>query len=239
MDLLTLAGLAGLALIDSTSIGTLVIPIWMLLAPRVRASRFLTYLATVAIFYAIAGVLLVLGAEAATTALAGLSDAAWVNWVQLAIGVGLFAYSFRFDGARARRSGRGPGRADRWKARLTGENATVGAMIGLGLGAAALEIATMLPYLAAVGLITSAGLPVPLWLAVLGGYVVVMILPALLLGALRAVARHHVEPLLTRVSAWFAEHSDSTLGWVFGIAGFLLARDAAFRLGLFNQWINS
>ncbi|MDP9796673.1 hypothetical protein J2S43_005185 [Catenuloplanes nepalensis] len=235
MDLLTLAGLAGLALIDSTSIGTLVIPIWMLLAPKVRASRFLIYLATVAIFYALVGVVLVLGAEAASTALAGLSDATWVNWAQLAIGVALFAYSFRFDGKRKR----GPGRADRWKARLTGENATVPAMIGLGLGAAALEVATMLPYLAAVGLITTAGLPVAGWLTVLGAYVVVMVLPALLLGAVRALARHHVEPLLTRVSAWFAKHSDSTLGWVLGIAGFLLARDALLRLGLFDQWINN
>ncbi|GAB7042825.1 MULTISPECIES: GAP family protein [Catenuloplanes] len=235
MDLLTLAGLAGLALIDSTSIGTLVIPIWMLLSPRLRASRFLIYLATVAVFYALVGVLLVLGAEAATTALSGLSDAAWVNWAQLAIGVGLFAYSFRFDGKKKR----GPGRADRWKARLTGENATVPAMIGLGLGAATLEVATMLPYLAAVGLITSAGLSAPAWLTVLGGYVLVMILPALLLGAVRALARRHVEPLLDRVGAWFAKHSDSTLGWVLGIAGFLLARDAAVRLGVLNQWITT
>ncbi|WP_033342506.1 GAP family protein [Catenuloplanes japonicus] len=230
MDLVTLAGLAGLALIDSTSIGTLVIPIWMLLAPRVRASRFLIYLATVAVFYAVVGVILVLGAEAATAAFSGLADARWVSWVQLAAGVGLFAWSFRFDGKRRR----GPGRADRWKARLTGENATVTAMIGLGVGAAALEVATMLPYLAAVGLITSADLPVAGWLVTLAGYVLVMILPALLLGGVRALARDRIAPLLERLSTWLATHTEGALGWVLGIAGFLLARDAAFRLGLFG-----
>lgn len=236
MDILTLAGLAGLALIDSTSIGTLVVPIWMLLSPRVRASRFLIYLATVAIFYALVGVALVLGAEAATAAFAGLSSARWVSWAQLAIGVGLFAWSFRFDGKK-----RGPGRADRWKARLTGEDATAGAMVVLGLGAATLEVATMLPYLAAIGLITSAGLPVAGWLAVLGGYVLVMILPALVLGGLRALARHRADPLLERLSGWLARHTAGALGWVLGIAGFLLARDAAFRLGLFgaiDRWSN-
>lgn len=227
MDLLTLAGLAGLALIDSTSIGTLVIPIWMLLSPTVRASRFLVYLATVAVFYAIIGVLLVLGAEAATTALAGLADERWVSWAQLAIGVGLFAWSFRFGGKGRDRSGR-------WRARIAGDGATIPAMIGLGVGAATLELATMLPYLAAIGLITSAGLPAAGWLAVLGGYVLVMILPALLLGGLRGLARHRAGPLLTRVGDWLARHSDGTLGWVLGIAGFLLARDAAFRLGLFE-----
>jgi hypothetical protein len=231
VDLLTLAGLAGLALIDSTSIGTLVIPIWMLLSPRARASRFLIYLATVAVFYAIVGVLLVLGAEAATAAFAGLSDARWVSWAQLALGVGLFAWSFRLDGRSGDRSGR-------WRDRLAGENATVPAMIGLGLGAAALEVATMLPYLAAVGLITAADLPVAGWLATLGGYVLVMIVPALLLGGLRALAGHRAEPLLERVSGWLTRHTAGALGWVVGIAGFLLARDAVFRLGLFDQWIH-
>ncbi|MDR7273739.1 GAP family protein [Catenuloplanes atrovinosus] len=236
MDVLTLVGLAGLALIDSTSIGTLVIPIWMLLAPRVRASRFLIYLATVAIFYAIVGVILVLGAEAATAALSGLSNARWVLWAQLVVGVGLFALSFRFDGKRARA---GSGRADRWRARLTGDGATIPAMIGLGLGAATLEVATMLPYLAAVGLITSAGLPAAGWLSVLGGYVLVMILPALVLGGVRVLAHHRVEPLLTRLGAWLAKHADGALGWALAIVGFLLARDAAVRLLPLERWLGN
>ena len=52
MDLALAASLAALALIDSTSFGTLLIPIWLLLAPgRVRAGRMLVYLGTIAVFY--------------------------------------------------------------------------------------------------------------------------------------------------------------------------------------------
>ncbi|MEK8226363.1 hypothetical protein NKG05_10315 [Oerskovia sp. M15] len=38
---------------------------------------------------------------------------------------------------------------------------SVTALVGLALGAAALEVATMLPYLAAIGLVTSSGIGWP------------------------------------------------------------------------------
>lgn len=67
------------------------------------------------------------------------------SWVQL--GVGLFALSFRFDGKRAT----GP----RLRPRMGGPRA----MVMLGLTAGVLEVATMVPYLAAVGIMTTSGLP--------------------------------------------------------------------------------
>ena len=70
-DLTTLSGpamygvLAVLALIDSTSFGTLLIPIWLMLAPgRLRPGRMLLYLGTIYGFYLILGILLALGASA-------------------------------------------------------------------------------------------------------------------------------------------------------------------------------
>lgn len=69
------------------------------------------------------------------------------SWVQLALGVGLFALSFRFDGKRAT----GP----RLRPRMGGPRA----MVMLGLTAGVLEVATMVPYLAAVGIMTTSGLP--------------------------------------------------------------------------------
>src|SRR5690606_30256252 len=69
------------------------------------------------------------------------------SWVQLALGVGLFALSFRFDGKRAT----GP----RLRPRMGGPRA----MVMLGLTAGVLEVATMVPYLAAVGIMTISGLP--------------------------------------------------------------------------------
>ena len=51
MSLPDVGVLAGLALLDSTSTGTLTIPAVMLLQPRVRFSRILGYLATISLFY--------------------------------------------------------------------------------------------------------------------------------------------------------------------------------------------
>lgn len=60
MSLGLLLSLAGLALVDSTSIGTLFIPIWLLLAPgRVSVRRILVYLGTIAAFYFAVGLVLV------------------------------------------------------------------------------------------------------------------------------------------------------------------------------------
>jgi hypothetical protein len=49
MDLALLGSLAVLALIDSTSFGTLLIPIWLMMSPfGVRPGRILQFLGTVA-----------------------------------------------------------------------------------------------------------------------------------------------------------------------------------------------
>ena len=55
----TAAALAALALVDSTSFGTLGIPVYMLVQPRVRVAALLGYLATIAGFYWLLGVVLV------------------------------------------------------------------------------------------------------------------------------------------------------------------------------------
>src|SRR5918997_6469999 len=97
MTLGLVAALAGLALLDSTSIGTLFIPIWLMLTPgRLRLSRFAVYLGTITVFYFLVGILIVLGASR----LIGHLDGQVALWLQLAIGVVLFAVSFRFDGKK-------------------------------------------------------------------------------------------------------------------------------------------
>src|SRR5690606_3352998 len=135
-------------------------------------------------------------------------------WVQLVLGVGLFALSFRFDGKRAT----GP----RLRPRMGGPRA----MVMLGLTAGVLEVATMVPYLAAVGIMTTSGLPAGQWLPLLAAYVALMFVPVLVLLGLRAVAADWVEPKLTRLRAWLGKHATSAVGWTLAIAGFLVARDA-------------
>jgi len=224
MTVALLLTLAALALIDSTSFGTLGIPVYLLLTTdRGRGGRLLTYLATVATFYFLVGVALMLGAGAAMDALDGALHSQAAYAVQLALGIALFALSFRFDPKRRAKRGR-PERT------FTPKVGGPRTMVLLGLTAGAVEVATMLPYLAAVGMMTSAGLRAAQWLPVLAAYVLVMIVPALALMALRTAAGTWLEPRLERLRAWLTKHSASMLSWGLAIVGFLLARDAVFRL---------
>lgn len=222
-----LLSLAGLALIDSTSIGTLFIPIWLLLSPeRIGVGRVLGYLGTIVVFYFAVGLLLVFGGGRLVDALDGAADSPVLNYVQLALGVGLLVLSFRFDGKRRR----GPSPVSRWRDRVTTGGSSIGWLLGLALLAALAEVATMLPYLGAVGLMATAdlaGWTVPMLLA---GYCLVMVLPAGVLLAGRAVLPGLSERLLRRANTWLVEKAGNATGWVLGIAGFLVARDAAFRI---------
>lgn len=262
---LGLAAMAGvlvvLALIDSTSFGTLLVPVWLLLAPgRLRAGRVLAYLATVAGFYLVVGVVVMLGAGAFLDRFGAALDTRAATIVQLLLGIGLFALSFRFDGKRAARrraeSGGGPGRLSRWRERALGIEAAAGGrvgaatgptagaatgttsrrtsvlpLVGLALGAASIEVATMLPYLAAIGIITTSDVAWPASAGVLAAYCVVMVAPALLLLLGRLVAARAVDPLLRRLDAWLTKNAAEMTGWVLGVLGVLLALDAMGRLG--------
>ncbi|MFI6507198.1 GAP family protein [Streptosporangium sp. NPDC050855] len=223
MTITLMLTLAALALLDSMSFGTLGVPVYLLISSdRSPAGRLVVYLTTVALFYFGVGVALMLGLAAALDTFDEALSSRPAYWVQLVIGVGLFALSFRFDSKRQR------DRPDRWESRLGGP----GAMVLLGLTAALLEVATMLPYLGAIGFMTSAQLPAAQWVPLLAGYVIVMILPALVLFALWSVARRRLEPALRRLRDWMRRHSASTIGWTLGIVGFFVARDAAAHLFL-------
>ncbi|GAB3101865.1 GAP family protein [Isoptericola nanjingensis] len=286
MDLIDLGGLEGaglgvlagalvvLALIDSTSFGTLLIPVWLLMAPgRPRPARLLAYLGTVAGFYLAVGIAVMLGAGALLDRYGDVLDSRPVMLLQLALGVFLFAISWRFDGkkaeARAARQGAKPGRLVRWRARAMGIESAAGAestastagtttpdgavagllpgtvptstvaapnasllpLLGLALGAVALEVGTMLPYLAAIGLITTSDLGTGTSVGVLAAYCVVMVLPALLLLGGRLAAARFVEPLLARLERWLSRNAADLTGWALGILGVLLTLNALGRLG--------
>ncbi|MFD5823891.1 GAP family protein [Lentzea sp. NPDC060358] len=219
MELGLVAALAGLALLDSTSIGTLFVPIWLMLTPgRPKLGRFGVYLGTITVFYFAVGVLIVLGASKVARHL----DNPVAYWVQLVIGAGLFAVSFRFDGKKKPSTGKWQNRVD--------ANGSAAALAGVALLAGVVELATMLPYLGAIGMMSAADLPPAAVGLLLAGYCLVMILPAVVLLGARLALGERVDALLTRISRWFAEKGASMTGWVLGIAGFLVARDAIARL---------
>ncbi|MFC8799584.1 GAP family protein [Promicromonospora sp. NPDC057138] len=226
--------LAVLALIDSTSFGTLLIPVWLLMAPgRVRVGRMLLYLGSIAGFYALVGLSILLGAGALSDTLTALSGTRPFLIAQLLLGVGLFAWSFKLEPAGGRKPDRPArtGRVSRWRERVLGsESGSGAALAGLAVGAGLVEVATMLPYLAALGLIGTQGPGWPasgLWIL---GYCVVMVAPALGLTAARVLAARLVERPLGRLDGWLTRNAASTTAWVVGIVGFLVARDAISRL---------
>lgn len=222
-----------LALIDSTSFGTLLIPIWFLLAPgRVPVARVLIFLATVAAFYLTVGTLLLLGLESILGTLNGWLDDPIVIRGQLVLGVGLLVWSFFIGKPRKNADGSArPGRLTRLRERALGQQGGgVGSLIALALGATLLEVATMLPYLGAIGLLGTSSLTGPEQVVVLAGYCLVMVLPALVLLLLRLAARRLIEPVLQRIARWMERSGGEMTAWIVGIVGFLIARDAVGRM---------
>ncbi|TJZ75384.1 hypothetical protein FCG67_20540 [Rhodococcus oryzae] len=229
MEMALVLGLVALALVDSTSLGTLVIPLWLLMSPeRPPVRRMVAYLGAIAGFYFAVGVLVLLTASTGIAAAGSVLRGPVALGVQLALGVGLFAISWRFD-SRAKAGG-GGGRVTRWRAKALDAQSSGSGVAVLAVSAGALEVVTMLPYLAAIGLMISSGLSAAVSAAALAGYCVVMVLPACLLVLARTVAHTRVEPWLARADGFLSRHADSALGWVLGIAGFLIARDAAVQL---------
>lgn len=238
MSLAFAGSLGVLALLDSTSIGTLFVPIVLLLAPgRPRAASILCYLATIAGFYLAVGVLVAVGGGVLVDGVGSLLAGNRGYWVELVLGVALFALSFRFDPKRRAAKRKAP--TVSWTERVNRAAGSPRTLAVLALTAGLLEVATMFPYLGAIALLAGAGLAWPVQVALLAAYCLVMVLPALVLLGLRLALSTRITPLLERVNRWFERHATSATGWILAIVGFLLVRDAVVHLGLLDQWIGN
>lgn len=232
--------LAVLALIDSTSFGTLLIPVWLLMAPgRLRVGRILFYLFVVGGSYALIGL-------AILSVLLFFGDGffAWLDEasgnpiflvVQLAIGAGLIMLSLRLEpmtaaGKERKRlreeakaaEGRGTAeRMRRFRERAIGEGSQGGTapLVALALTAVGLEIATLLPYLAGIGLVAANDPGIPIAPMLIVFYCLVMLAPALVLLIGRIVARKALERPLQRLEAFMSRHSNGAISWIVFLLG--------------------
>lgn len=217
--------LLGLSLLDSTSTGTLVLPLLMVVvARRVYWANLGIYLGTVVSLYFAVGLVLLLGAGVAVEAVGDLLDTRPVFWAQLVLGVGLVVLSFRMEG----------GRSDEGTLqRMVGGERTPRAMVGLGVAAVGMEIVSMMPYLGAIGLLSASDLGWPVRIATLAVYCLVMVLPALAIIGLVSLMGDRLWNRVERFAGWIARQTEETVAWIVGIVGFLLAADALNRLQLF------
>jgi cytochrome c biogenesis protein CcdA len=208
----------------------------------------LVYLATIVAFYFAVGLVIMWGAEAFFRQFGSALESTHALVAQFLIGAALFGLSFAMDSKKAKaraaeRAASGGGRINKWRARAMGEqqaedqsltrDSSLMALMGLALTAAAIEVASMLPYLAAIGIITSEGPGFPVSALILLGYCVVMVTPALLLMAGRLLAARALDKPLRRLDDWLTRNAASTTAWVVGIVGALLAVNAAGSL----NWI--
>lgn len=223
----TLAGgLLVLALIDSTSFGTLLIPIWLMLAPGpVRPGRILFFLLTIAMFYFAVGMAVLLGAETVLEQYGEILTSRPAFVAAFFLGVVLVTWSFVLErqAKQQKVTGRAPGRFSRFRSRAVGDHGRgLLPLVGLALLAGLAELATMLPYLAAIAALTAAGIGWPSSGAALAAYCTVMVLPAVVLLLLRLSATHRVTPILLRLEDWMGRNSTNALSWVVGILGVVL-----------------
>ena len=103
-----------LALVDATSIGTLVIPLWLVLRSRQRRELrgAVLYLGVVAAFYLVVGLLVLAGASRLQEALSGdLFNTPVLRWAALAVGAGMLAWAVFTPAAKPRKAPGGLPRA--------------------------------------------------------------------------------------------------------------------------------
>jgi hypothetical protein len=243
MTIELLAPLVALALIDSTSFGTLLIPLWLMLVPgRPRPGRIVLFLGTVAAFYLLLGMALLLGASMLLDLLQGAGDSQPLRIAQLVVGFGLMALGARMEpwtqAGKERRAARraakqtrtGPSLFVRMRGYATDASAPVGAVVVFALTAAVIEAASMIPYLAAIGLLTASELSLLGRSVVLFGYCLVMITPALLLLVARLVFHGSVSPVLRKLEALLSRHTNGAMAWVIFLVGLYLAGESLNRL---------
>lgn len=215
----------GLALLDSLSAGTLVIPLMLVLNQRGVKIRPLTvYFLTVCLSYFAIGAALLLGLDQLQDVLARVLSSEPVLWIQLGLGAILLVYGVAAPD---------PKKVDHSEVKQP-RNLSTSAIVGVGLSAVAIEAATMVPYLAAIAILTDSGLAMAGRFGVLAAYCLVMIVPALIVIGLVAIFGNRVWERVERMVAWVERETQVTLLWIAAIAGFYLIANAVTKLGLIS-----
>lgn len=90
-----------------------------------------------------------------------------------------------------------------------------------------IEAVTMLPFLSAIGLMTSRGLEVYEWVPMLAAYCAVMIAPPCLLLTLRYLVGDKANGFLLKINRKIEPYTHEALGVIAFIAGIYLITDAS------------
>lgn len=226
------AALAVLALVDATSMGTLVIPLILLVAgeggARRVAGRTLLYLAVIGVFYLLLGIALLAGLLPLIESWGHLLRTPAVMLVLAVIGVLLVIWSFHIDPSAIRKRGGDPeASARRWTLRARRAVGRPQLLIGLALLAGVIEAASMIPYLAAMRIIADMGVGLGGGALILVAYCTLMIAPAAALAGVRTVLGARADRLMDRLHAWAVRNASSAFSWAVGIIGVIIVINTA------------
>ncbi|HYH12011.1 MAG TPA: GAP family protein [Thermomicrobiales bacterium] len=223
MELALLGTLGILALIDATSLGTLGVPVFLLTA-RTSINRILLFLGTITIFYFFVGIAIMLGLGALVDAVfSDVADALGTRGQGIAMivaGGGLYLLSEWLERRRKNQPERSWVPSDD-KART---------FVMLALAAGLIEVATMVPYLSAIGILVTADISVGVRVLTLIGYTVLMVVPALLLIGSSLLLGRVMRPVLDRLGNWIRRNADTMLSWGVGAVGIILALNGLGRV---------
>lgn len=191
----------------------------------------LTFLATVATFYLLLGLLAAAGVAAFSDPFSQTLKTNRVEFALLAVGLAMIVVAFRLGRCEQRSES---GRLAKWRERAVNEDDSVRGIVTLGLIVVLIEAGSMVLYVAVIALL---GTTEPGWtttLLVLAGYCLVMVLPAAVLLAGRLVAAKVAEPWLHKINDGKVPGIERTT-WVVGLIGLLLASKAMDGLGVLTQ----
>jgi cytochrome c biogenesis protein CcdA len=207
-----LLGVFGLALIDSINPSALGVTLYLLLSGRSARAKVLVYLSGVFLSYFVIGVLLMLGLESIQAYLQ--SSAAYA--VQGVIGALLLIYGV-FAPSEPKKKTQTETRA---------QPQSLAGLFLLGITVTVLEFATALPYLGAIGLLTTADLAVTEWLPILLVYNIIFVLPPLGLLLAYSVFGERLEKRFATWQEKLRKEARVTWLWIAAIVGFFLLADS-------------
>jgi hypothetical protein len=206
---MTIAGVLLLAVIDSINPSAIVVTLYLLSVAGSRAlAQVGVYVGAIFTTYLLLGVMMVLGIESLLPSLGSVLGGRTGLIAQTLVGLVLLVYSLTASNNR---------QPSPVVARPSAS--TYAALVMLGVTVTAMELPTAIPYLAAIALISEAGLPIRSWAPLLGLYNLIFVLPpiALLIGHLVLQGRM-AEPyaaLRLRLESGARE----TMLWIAGLVG--------------------
>lgn len=226
MNATLLASLAGLAVVDSINPSAIAATLFLMTQPRF-VPRALTYVAGVFATYLAFGLAGMLGLDLAWKQL----DSVVGHAIIAALGAALLVYAL-FAPDKPSDTGPSP-RIARFAGAGLAPMAVLGATITIA------EISTALPYVAALSLLAEADVGAPVWAGLLVAYNLIFVTPPLLIIGTYLAVGERVRPRLERWEAKLRAGARTTLLWLMGAAGFMLASRGGALLAADLGWIGA